>query len=107
MGGRSAGSARQVAIIDPGLYRAAILAVAPALSQAPLKVGEYEDIHIETPHPYPLGAGGDNVVWRDRISHPGATYISVHFGWFDLAPGDFVAIYNPRTGVRHEFRARV
>jgi hypothetical protein len=54
-----------------------------------LKVGEEINKIYETPHPY---IKGENNVWSQTIKYEGATYISVHFSKFELAPGDFFLV---------------
>ncbi len=76
-----------------GLALALVVAI-PALAAGPepAKVGELEPISIATPHPYPTDLGQEPMRWT--IRWPGATYIRVHFGAFDLAPGDSVVLSN-------------
>ncbi len=77
-----------------------------AQAQQPLKVGTYEDIHLETPHPYPAGTKEQPVVWRYILRHPGATYLSVHFKKFHLAPGDRVIIRGLKGLEKYEFTGK-
>jgi len=51
---------------------------------------EIQETH-ETLHPYT----GTGVVWEEEFSWQDASYISIHFSEFDLAPGDFVEITSP------------
>ena len=62
----------------------------PALAQSGrLQVGERVDHLIETAHPYGFADSETaQLVRTDAISHPGGTYIAVHFARFDLAPGE-------------------
>lgn len=68
---------------------------------APAKIGELEMTWLATPHPYPEGAGAKAETWV--VYYPGATYIRVHFGRFDLAPGDWLEISNPDGSESHTF----
>ena len=70
-----------------------ILSCAAALAQSPEKIGEIEPAAIATAQPYSAGAGAQASEWT--VHHPGATYIRIHFGNFDLAPGDWVEISAP------------
>jgi len=83
------------------LRRTAALAVvalacaAPALAQAPLRIGEVRPYHAESPHPYPLGSDARPVVWTDRVISPGAEFVRLHFANLHLAPGDFLTVSRP------------
>ncbi len=46
------------------------------------RVGETAEVRIETPHPYPSGSRGRPVVWSHTITHPGATFVKLHFAAF-------------------------
>jgi len=45
---------------------------------------------IETPHPYAIGGPHAPVVWSTTIYEPGATWLKVHFSFFDLNDEDYV-----------------
>jgi hypothetical protein len=45
----------------------------------PLKTGESEYVQIDTPHPYPGGSKGLEVVWSQSFHREGATFIRFHF----------------------------
>ena len=63
------------------------------------KVGELEPIRLATARPYALDASREWVV-----SHPGATYIRLHFSAFDLAPGDRVILSNLQGTERYVYQ---
>ncbi len=93
------------------LARALLVLAAPLAAGAlvpiaaqPLKVGELELVRIETPHPYLRGAGPEAL--ELVVRYPGATYIRIHFENFDLAPGDFVQIFDPAGRRVHVYRER-
>lgn len=58
---------------------------------AAIQVGEEVNQHFETEHPY----SGMGIIWEHTFHWPKATYISIHFAWLDLAPGDYVEISSP------------
>ena len=61
-----------------------------------VRAGEYVAYEVETNHPYARsGASVPELTRVDVVSHPGATFISIHFSRFDLARGDFVVISSP------------
>ncbi len=63
-----------------------------------IQVGEHFPAEIETPLDYSGTAGPEpEAVWSYELSHPGATYIAIHFVDFDLAPGDFLIISDPQA----------
>ncbi len=67
----------------------------PALAQK-VRVGEYVAQQIETNHPYTgSGAAQPELVRTDVVAYKDATFISVHFEVFDLAPGDYVVVKSP------------
>jgi hypothetical protein len=81
------------------LVLAAIAAIVPISAQAaggPITIGEIVEHQLETTHPYPSSDDrSPRMVWADQITHPGATYISVHFAKMDLAEGDSVVVRSP------------
>jgi hypothetical protein len=84
---------------------AAVLAALPATPATAQKliVGEHVRETFETPDRYPApdGApGAPELVWRDEIRYPGATYIAPHFASMHLPPGDFVVVRSP-DGEQH------
>lgn len=82
-------------------------AVADADRQRPITVGEHVQLELETPHPYTAsGAAAPELTWSDRIVHPGATYVAIHFARFELAPGDYVVVRSPDGRQKWEYRGR-
>ena len=68
---------------------------APAWAQR-IEIGEHIPIVIDTPQNYAGATGAEEEVrWRYRLSHRGATYVAVHFVDFDLGPGDFLVVSDP------------
>lgn len=58
-----------------------------------IKVGEYFPARIVTPRDYAGSVGGGpEIGWTYRLTHPGATYMAVHFVDFDLGPADYLTI---------------
>ncbi|UCF68523.1 MAG: hypothetical protein JSV80_04300, partial [Acidobacteriota bacterium] len=59
---------REISRLLVGLFLGAALAVAPpAWAEEPLIVGETAPLHVETPHPYPVGDEAGSVVWRHGL----------------------------------------
>jgi V8-like Glu-specific endopeptidase len=55
--------------------------------------GEHLPIAIDTPVHYGGVAGrAEETTWHYTLSHPGSTYLAVHFVDFDLAPGDYLIV---------------
>lgn len=74
----------------------AAMPVAALASGGPVTIGEIVDHQVETTHPYPSSDDEAlRMVWTDHITHPGATYIAVHFAKMDLAEGDTVVVRSP------------
>ena len=65
---------------------------------AKVQVGDVVNEKFETPHPYSTGVAQEKVIYW-----PNASYISVHFSQFDLAPGDFVTVSNPAGDVLYKY----
>lgn len=64
-----------------------------ATAPAQVIVGEHVVSHLESSHPYYKPGIAEPTLTRvDVVEYPGATYIAVHFGRFQLAPGDFVVV---------------
>jgi hypothetical protein len=63
-----------------------------AEEMVPMRVGEAEPLNIGTLHPYGTGTGDAAQKWV--VHYPGATYIRVHFNRFDLAPGDYLEVFD-------------
>jgi len=60
-----------------------------------VRAGEYVEYALETFHPYPVAKDKTTPVHTDVVGYPDATFISVHFAVFDLAPGDYVLVKSP------------
>ncbi|MDQ7087178.1 MAG: trypsin-like peptidase domain-containing protein [Acidobacteriota bacterium] len=89
------------------MFLLSILVVAAGLATAQVvQVGEEVEQTITTPHPYPAGSEQGEVVWRYTLSHPGASYIAVHFDRFELAPGDTLVLSDPSGRQHHVYRER-
>jgi len=56
------------------------------------------DNPIETAHPYTPGA-----TWQTTLQYENASYISVHFAEFNLAPGDVVTLSSPDEAYIHSY----
>ncbi len=67
-----------------------------------ITVGEEEQESFETLHPY----DGTGVVWNRAFHWPNASYISIHFSKFDLAPGDYVEISSPDGKYKYRYEGR-
>ncbi|OLF09050.1 hypothetical protein BLA60_20920 [Actinophytocola xinjiangensis] len=82
----AAGALTSVASASTSAGSAIAPAPAPAPKQAATKVGD--EIAVSQALGY---ASAD----QQTISHPGATYIKVHFASMRLAPGDYVTVASP------------
>lgn len=69
-------------------------------------IGEVAYEVFETPHPYPLGNTKGEIVWRDTITRKDATYITVHFDRFELAPEDRLELSDAKGRVVHVYTGR-
>jgi hypothetical protein len=65
------------------------LTAVPAWSM--VTVGEHFPVQIDTPVDY-AGTTSPKVVWKYVLTHPGATYIAIHFVGFDLGPRDYLLV---------------
>ncbi len=83
------------AVTKPVCALALILALATPLLAQKLKVGEVRGYRSETSHPYPGGNASRPVVWEERVTSAGATFIRVHFTGLHLADGDYVTVSSP------------
>jgi len=75
-----------------------LLCTTPWLMAQKVTVGEYVNESYETSHPYDkshIVPGELDIVQTDTIAFPGATYIALHFAWFELAEGDIVIVRSP------------
>ena len=62
-----------------------------------VRIGDTEFVSIESPHPYPAGAGGPEVVWRQTVHHEGAKFVKLHFAeQTQLAANDLILVKNDR-----------
>ena len=77
----------------------------PATAQV-VQIGDVEEVRVGTPHPYPAGTPGGRVVWEHTFHFPRASYVKVHFGRFELAPGDEIVLADPAGRYRHVYRGR-
>ncbi len=68
------------------------LAALPASAQEPLRVGDVYDAAIATPRNYPPASAREESAWVHRLTHPGATYIALHFSDFHLGHGDHLVV---------------
>jgi hypothetical protein len=50
-----------------------------------LKIGAVEDIDVQSPHPYPNGVNEKSVVWSNKITHPDATFLYLHFDRLEVS----------------------
>ncbi|MCH7814727.1 MAG: trypsin-like peptidase domain-containing protein, partial [Planctomycetes bacterium] len=72
------------------------LAFTAAPASAQMQAGEHISVNIDTPHGYKGTLRGEPVLrWRYELTHPGATYIAIHFTDFDLGPGDYLRVADP------------
>jgi subtilisin-like proprotein convertase family protein len=78
-------------------------AASPAVAQ--VVAGHEVPYAAESPHPYPTGTGA-TPSWSNRVHHPEATYIAIHFERFDLGPGDRVVIRSDSGRQRHVLTER-
>ncbi len=69
---------------------------APNVQQGATRVGDSVETRIDTPHPYVgLSTTKAQLVFSRQIYHPGASFVSPHFGRFELAKGDYVIVRSP------------
>ncbi len=97
--------------IPPSTALSPVLPGASAtLSQSPLKTaqesaqksaqksepeGHLTQVGEEEAEVSAVGYGGQGFAPRDVVTHPGASYIKVHFESLKLAPGDYVTVSDP------------
>lgn len=65
---------------------------------AKVQVGDVVNEKFETPHPYISGQALEKVFYW-----PNASYISLHFSQFELAPGDFLVVSDPAGLVSYKY----
>jgi len=63
--------------------------------QQPVKIGDEIDVRFRTVHPYESKKA--EVLFEKEFYSKNSTYIKLYFRNFDLAPGDYVEIYSPKT----------
>ncbi len=63
--------------------------------QKPIKIGDEITVKLRTSHPYQSLKAGP--VFEKEFYSKNSTYIKLYFRNFDLAPGDYVEIYSPKT----------
>ncbi|GMU21003.1 MAG: hypothetical protein AMXMBFR13_10990 [Phycisphaerae bacterium] len=85
-----------------------IASATPLSAVAQLQVGQRIPVQIQPPV---LAASTSRpqlaaVCWSQVVSHPGATYIALHFSGFDLAPGSSLAISDPGGTHRYVLTGR-
>lgn len=92
-------------------WRLAVMALVGAIAalaspaSGQVEVGRHHATRIATPH-WSLPSSTSLPSWEVTLSHPGATYIAVHFEVFDLAPGARVVISSPDDPDRFTFTGR-
>lgn len=83
------------------------LAVIASPAAAKVQVGQTYPMSVESARNYPGSPDGQaKQVWDYEIVHPDATYISVHFKDFELAPGDFLLISDASGGQAYTLEGR-
>src|SRR3972149_2587625 len=79
------------------------LSASPVRAEEPLKVGERYALKVDSSKAVNDLAAEETVSgFRYVLTHPGATYIAVHFDKFDLAPGDKLIVSDPLGGQDYE-----
>ncbi len=63
--------------------------------EKPIKIGDEIDVRLRTSHPYETSKA--EVAFEQEFHSENSTYIKLYFRNFDLAPGDYVEIYSPKT----------
>ena len=74
------------------------LACGTASAQERMRVGENYAIHIDSRGSSDVEVGRTGTARVYEISHPGATYVAIHFKRFHLAAGDFVIVSDANGG---------
>lgn len=78
------------------------LLASPVRAEDPFKVGEVYDLNVDSSKAVSdVAAEKTTSGFRYEWSHPGATYIAIHFKKFDLAPGDEVVISDASGGQKY------
>lgn len=74
------------------------LAFSTASAQERMRVGENYAIHIDSHGSSDVEVGRTGTARVYEISHPGATYVAIHFSRFHLAAGDFLIVSDANGG---------
>ena len=88
---------RSLGILLSGVA-ALCLVCTTASAQERMKTGEYYAIHIDSSGSSDVEGAGTATGQVYEISHPGATYIAIHFKKFNLAAGDSLIVSDPAGG---------
>jgi hypothetical protein len=83
-----------------------VAATGPAQAQEPAKVGEHFDVTIDSGGISDVPVVITPTGFRYTLQHDGATYIALHFDWFDLAPGDAVVVSDAEGGQSYQMTGR-
>lgn len=77
-----------------------ILGMVNTYAQVPGKliIADEQLIKIGPKAPYAKSADA-GYVFQHEFHNPGSSYIKIHFKGFDLAPGDYVEVFSPLTGI--------
>ena len=95
-----------------GSAAALLVATGPAWGQAPLKVGQPYNIHVDSDGQ--VERAGLATIESDptttgrtfEIHHPGATYLHLHFKNFNLQPGEVLNVSDPNGGQAYTLAGR-
>jgi len=70
--------------------------------------GTHIPVDIDTPKDYPgvPDPGQPTSAWFHVLSHPGATYIAIHFTDFNLGPGDSLVISDDQGAQQYELSGK-
>ena len=86
------------------LAAAMVLSLTPTGALASVRIGEVSPVDIETPHPYPQGGPGPELVWTHSLQHADATFIKLHFDEFELQGGDYLLIKDAAGNVNQRLQ---
>ena len=93
----------------PVLLTLSLLVVAMGVlpAAAATEVGKYHPVSIDSARQYQGSPDGEvTLVWEHTIQHPGATFISIHFTDFHLAPGDYLEVADAQGGQAYTLAGR-
>ncbi|HAA23295.1 MAG TPA: hypothetical protein DCP28_32705, partial [Cytophagales bacterium] len=65
-----------------------------------LRIGKDVQVNVKTTHPYNTATTA-GYVFSQTFTNLNSAYVRIHFKNFDLAPGDYVEVLNPKTDERH------